>query len=358
MINNGEMRDRYRAVLLGCARGDALGMPVEGWKREQIKKYAPGGRIVDFIDPVILRDAQGKLIEEDEYGKLKYWTKDFKRGEWTDDTILTMAIAESIAGSKGIDLNDIAQRQLKEHNSRKRADGSVFGGFGGTTRVAFENINNGISFFNSGVIGGPGNGPAMKMHPLGMWMHATEDVSFGLECAKIIGKMTHLDPRSITSGEVQAVAVYSLLNDCSREEFLETIRETCKTHEKPLDARFTWHKSGSLLKRIEWIYDNRDKSPEEAFGVLGASSAVYQSHPFALFMFQRFWNSPLEGLIETVNFGGDCDTTAAIYGALAGAKNGTKMFPESWKKGWNDMKRFYDAADAIYNLRDDRKELE
>lgn len=354
MIN--DLMDRYRAVLLGCARGDALGMPVEGWKREQIKKYAPNGKITDFIDPIIVRNEKGWRVRRDEYGKLKCWTRDFKAGEWTDDTILTMAIAESIASSGKMDLKDIAKRQLREYQIRKLPGGKVFGGFGGTTRIAFKRQEHGVSFYNSGVIGGPGNGPAMKMHPLGMWMHATGDVSFGLECAKIIGKMTHLDPRSITSGEVQAVAIYSLLNDCSREEFLETIRETSRTHEKPLDERFTWHKSGSLLKRIEWIYDNRDKSPDEAFSVLGASSAVYQSHPFALFMFQRFWESPLEGLIETVNFGGDCDTTGAIYGALAGARNGTKIFPESWKKGWSDIDRLYNVADGIYNIRDDRKE--
>jgi ADP-ribosyl-[dinitrogen reductase] hydrolase len=61
----------------------------------------------------------------------------------------------------------------------------------------------------------------------------------------------------------------------------------------------------------------------------------------------------LKGLIETVNYGGDCDTTGAIYGALAGARNGTGMFPESWKKGWNDIERLYSVADGIYSLGDD-----
>ena len=31
------MKERYIATLVGCALGDILGMPVEGWKREQIK---------------------------------------------------------------------------------------------------------------------------------------------------------------------------------------------------------------------------------------------------------------------------------------------------------------------------------
>ena len=56
-------QDRYIATLLGCAAGDALGMPVEGMKAQQIKKYV--GRITDFIDPVIVRDEHGKEKKEE-----------------------------------------------------------------------------------------------------------------------------------------------------------------------------------------------------------------------------------------------------------------------------------------------------
>jgi len=31
------MKERYQAILFGCAAGDTLGMPLEGWKQEQIK---------------------------------------------------------------------------------------------------------------------------------------------------------------------------------------------------------------------------------------------------------------------------------------------------------------------------------
>jgi hypothetical protein len=48
--------NRYRAVLIGTAIGDTLGMPVEGWKKEQIHKYV--GRITKPIAPVLLKDKQ------------------------------------------------------------------------------------------------------------------------------------------------------------------------------------------------------------------------------------------------------------------------------------------------------------
>jgi ADP-ribosylglycohydrolase len=354
MTNNDKMRNRFRAVLLGCARGDALGMPVEGWKREQILKYTSGKGITDFIEPIIVRNGAGEIISEDEYGKLKYWTKDFKKGEWTDDTILTMALAESIVAMKGLDLNDIAKRQLREYQIRKRPDGTVFGGFGPTTMKSFENINNGISPYNSGVIGGPGNGPAMKMHPIGMYMAATLDLIPGLRYAELVGKITHLDPRSVASGTIQAFAIYNLLyENPSRKEFVKSIRQFSSWNEVPVTKKYALHERGTLNERIEWISNNMDAETDEAHRYLKSNSLVFCSYPFALFMFQKFWNEPLKGLIETVNYGGDCDTTGAIYGALAGARNGTGMFPESWKKGWNDIERLYSVADGIYNLRDE-----
>ncbi len=340
-------RDKYRAVLLGCAVGDTLGMPVEGWKREQILKYA--GRIETPIDPVVLRDSEGNLITEDEYGKLKYWTKDFKKGEFTDDTILTLALAESLADKKEFDLWDIARRQVAEYEERLRPDGSVFGGFGGSTIKAFENFRKEGIPYTSGVLFGAGNGPAMKMHPLGMFMHATQNYMGGLEQAGLVGKITHLDPRSVVSGVIQASAIYRLLNGANKEEFLEDIFCVSKIWEENWKPKAGKDPQIDMAQRIRWISDNKDKSCEEAFNELGNSSLVYKSYPFALFMFQKFWDEPQKGLLETVNYGGDCDTTGAIFGALAGARHGM-FFRESWLDDLKDKMKIVNLADRIYDL--------
>ncbi len=345
-----EKAEKYSAALLGCAIGDALGMPVEGWKREQIMKYV--GRITGLIGPVIVRDENGEVVYQDEHGPLKYWTKAFKKGDYTDDTILTLALAESIVKMKGVDIADIAQRQLREYVLRKREDGTVSGGFGSTTTAAFKNLENGLSPYESGVIGGPGNAPAMKMSPAGLYMDATGRYEEGLKAAEAIGRITHLDPRSVASGVVQAHAVYALLKGTDREEFLKSAVEVCREHEKPLTRDFAFHKKGNLLSRLEWIFNNKDNSAEEAYNVLGASSVVYRSYPFALFMFQKYWDNPVDGLIETVNYGGDCDTTGAIYGALAGAKNGM-AFPEEWIKELKDADKISGLGKEICNLGSD-----
>ncbi len=213
---------RYHGTLVGVAVGDSLGMPVEGWKREQIRDYI--GRINEFIDPVeavhIFRERAGEEAFAEQYK----WKNNFQKHEITDDTILTRALAQSIA-QKGFSLTMAAEMQLWEYIIRKNPDGTVDGGFGGTTRDAFKNLESGISPYASGVIGGPGNAPPMKMSPVGLYMDACEKYDEGIVFAELVGKMTHLDPRSIAGGIVQAHAVYALLQNQTREQFLNGIVE-------------------------------------------------------------------------------------------------------------------------------------
>jgi len=336
-----KMKENYIATIVGCGVGDMLGMPVEGWKREQIRKYV--GKITKPIDPVIPRDGQGELLEEDEFGKIKSWTKGLKKGEYTDDTILTLAIAESI-GNKGRNINDIAKRHIIEYE--KNGDS----GFGRTTIDALKRIQQGISPLKSGIIGGPGNAPSMKMSSVGLYMDATGNYNEGLTFAEQISLMTHLDPRSVVSGVVQAHNIYTLLQGENRDEFVDSAALVCKRFEKPLSEKFTWYKQGNLTSRLDWIKNNKEASDEEAFQELGVSSAVYKSFPFAIFMFQKYWVDPINGLLETINFGGDCDTTGAMYGALCGAKNGL-IFPKEWTTVLKDYNRLAEAGSKIWELK-------
>src|SRR3989344_502526 len=338
------MREKYRATLIGTAIGDTLGMPVVGWTREQIKRYV--GKITEPINHPVL------TVNKDEYGPLKHYGRGLEKGQYSDDTILTLALAESIVAKKGLDLHDIALGQLYEYTSRKGQE--YDGGFGGTTREAFGRLLEGVSPLDSGVIGGPGNAPAMKMSPAGLFIEASQS-AFGIIMAKQIGKITHLDPRSQASGAVQAIATHLLLTDIPRNSFLKQVLIASEAQEEPLTEQFTWHKSGNLTSRIKWVVENKDANEEEAYNHLGCSSVVYKSYPFALFMFQKYWDNPIEGLIETVNFGGDCDTTGAMVGALIGAKNGM-IFPTEWLDVLQGKERLIAAADGIFALRKVREE--
>lgn len=342
-----KMEECYVATLVGCAIGDTLGMAVEAMKREQIQKYV--GKITEPLDPVLPLAPDGSRLKEDEYGSLKGWTRNLRKGMYTDDTILTLALAESLVEA-GMNVEKVAEKQLAAYLAQPAIDGKRrSGAFGGTTLEGFANLEKGISAYKSGVIGGPGNAPAMKMSPLGLYMDATGKYEEGLQFAEAVGRITHLDPRSVASGVVQAHAVYVVLNDVSREEFFDSIVAVCKKYEKPVTAEFPLYNKGNLTSRLEWIANHKDAEDAEAQKTLGSSSLVFQSYPFAVFMFQKYWNNPVEGLIETVNYGGDCDTTGAMYGVLAGAMNGM-VFPFNWLNGLQNSDKIVKLGQKMYEL--------
>lgn len=356
--------EKYQSVFLGCAIGDALGMPVEGWKPGRIKKVL--GRVTQFMDHIILYDEHGNELQRDEFGKLGYYSRGLTAGQYTDDTILTIALAESLIACKGIDFEDIAQRQLAEYTKRLREDGTVIGGsegcglrtcsaasFGGTTIAGFKNLLEGKSYQESGVIGGPGNAPAMKMSPLGLYMDIVQEKEGIEECLKTalaIGRITHLDPRSLASGVVQAHAIYGLLNGNDRKEFVQAAQSLCRRFEDEITPEFSLAEEGSLLQRLNWIFAHRDASPDQAYAEIRPSSKVYGSYPFALFMFQKYWDDPVEGLLATVNYGGDCDTTGAIFGALAGARHGL-CWPKEWVKQVQDARKLKKLGRRMWEIK-------
>ena len=341
------MKERFIATMIGTAIGDTLGMPVEGWKREQIKKYV--GEITEPIDPFFVRDENEKILKKDEFGRLKYYSKDLKKGQYTDDTILALALAEALI-EKGMDLDHVAQKQLHEYITRRMPDGKVKGGFGGTTKKAFDNLEHGISPLESGVMSAPGNAPAMKISPLGLYINATKPMN-GLNFARQVGEITHQDPRSVVSGVIQAYAIDLLLQGIGKDEFLSAIEAMSFANENQNLKGTMLQYQGSFSERMTQVKLNQNISDDAAFDLFGASGTSYSSHPFALFMFQKYWNDPIDGMLKLINFGGDCDTTGAMYGALAGAKNGM-IFPKSWVNIIDNKDYIIQVGEKLYKLGD------
>ncbi len=359
---NNELLRCYQATLLGGAIGDTLGMPVEGWDRDQIRRHI--GQITKPIDPVVVKDELGRVVHRDEIGRIPYVSPYLLQGQITDDTWLSIATARSIVDARGLDLSNLANHSLVVYQQQVarqvdvtpegtpiaaflHPDSEIPQAFGSTTIAAFENLKRGVSPTESGVLSrNPGNAPAIKVAPVGMHMHATGQYDDGLEFAEQVGRMTHLDPRSIVSGVVQAHAIHALLNGSSRNEFVDSIVRVAQEREKSREEG----KKVTLLERLKWVADNRDAADEIAFLELGTGWAVTRNYPFTIFMFQKYWDNPVEGLLKTVNSGGDCDSTGAMYGALAGARNGM-IFPEIWTKLVEGREELTYLAAGIYNLR-------
>ncbi|MBI2633667.1 MAG: ADP-ribosylglycohydrolase family protein [Parcubacteria group bacterium] len=113
-------------------------------KAKEIKKRY--GYITDYISP------QGHK-----------WFDGREKGTWTDDTQLSLVVAESLIANKGIDIDDIAKRHIAALQ-----EGDL--GWGGSTRDAIKKLISGVHWSESGIPDKPnrgmGNGVVMKIAPL------------------------------------------------------------------------------------------------------------------------------------------------------------------------------------------------
>lgn len=345
--------EKALAIFENAALGDAIGMPWEGMHPTQIMRYTKGKGITGPVAPRYFRNTSGNIIYEDVDGRIPYISVNSAEGDWSDDTKIKMPVAESIAHLGRLDLRDTADRSMAvylEEKDKPKTGGDTHA-FGYTTETAFQNLCDGISPELSGVDSrNPGNGPLLKTDPIGLYMYVTGKYQEGLDHAEKVGRMTHLDPRSVAGGVVQAHAVYTLLSGCSRTEFLDYAYESCAAYERSEEMR----KKVLLKERIDNVRKlfkgNPDANLEDALHVTGNGWAVTRNYPLTLAAFRIYWENPRKGIIDLMNLGDDCDSTGAMFGALSGAKDGLCL-PFAWSKKLYGRDRLHRAARGIYTLK-------
>ena len=145
------LRDKVRGCFLGLAVGDALGKPVEGLPASLIEREF--GRITNYITIPQHEDFDG-----------------LPPGTCTDDTQLSLAVARAFIKGGHFDLDAIAAEHCAEFHK------SV-AGWGDTTREAVARIVNGVHLSQAAQADKPrrgtGNGVAMKVAPVGLYMGLT-----------------------------------------------------------------------------------------------------------------------------------------------------------------------------------------
>ena len=100
-----ELIKKIQAGLLGVMIGDAMGMPVETMKPEEILSATEGQGITTFTDAI------QKGIKNQ---------SNLNAGETTDDWQLTKKIALSLIEIGGFDLEDIAAKHIKAYHESQR----------------------------------------------------------------------------------------------------------------------------------------------------------------------------------------------------------------------------------------------
>jgi ADP-ribosylglycohydrolase len=303
-----DLRDRYRGALLGLAVGDAVGTTVE---------FMPPGSFPPVTDMV----GGGPFR--------------LQPGQWTDDTSMALCLAESLIENKGFDAGDQMERYLRWYRE----------GYLSSTGYCFDignTVLNALYAFEQDPARNPyagsedpltaGNGSLMRLAPVPLFYGI--DPAEALRRAADSSRTTHGARTAVDACRYMAALIVGALAGASREELLEA----------PFTpARWDWS-AEPLAPEIEEIAQGSFRRKEPP-GIRGTGYVV-QSLEAALWAFHRS-SDFREGCLLAVNLGDDADTTAAVYGQLAGAFYGVSGIPAEWLNRLALREQIESMADAV-----------
>ena len=229
----------------------------------------------------ILGDIIGSPYEFDMGDKTKNFPLFSPRSEFTDDTVMTVAVADALMKT-GIDADDATIKDTiidaMHHWGARYPDAGYGVRFSGWL---YEKSREAYNSF--------GNGSAMRVSAAGWLAETLEDAR---RLARLSAEVTHNHPEGIKGAEATASAIWMARHGCSKKEIKEYIVR-------------------------EFDYDLSRTCDEIRPGYYHVESCQ-QTVPEAMTAFLE--GEDFEDVIRTaVSLGGDCDTLTAIAGSIAEA---------------------------------------
>lgn len=304
------MTNRRRGALIGLAVGDALGAAVEF--------KSPGS----FAPVTGYRNGGPHRLEA---------------GEWTDDTSMALALADSIA-TVGWDLNDQASRYVEWWQTGKYSVNGHCFDIGITTSDALNNFVGEKNALTSGDRSdeASGNGSIMRLAPVpiryaALYPNNIEELS---RLAEESSLPTHASDQCVSACWYLATVLAALIQGEDRDTVLASAWKPLQqlSAVKPLNPLIQEIAQGSF----------RDKQPP----VIKGSGWVVKSLEAALWAFHDA-NTFEEAVLKAVNLGDDADTTGAICGQVAGAYWGESGISELLRAGLARMDMLEKALAGI-----------
>jgi ADP-ribosylglycohydrolase len=163
-----------------------------------------------------------------------------------------------------------------------------------------------------------GNGALMRLAPVPLFFY--RDPIYAVKCSGHSGEITHGDEKAYDACRYYGALIVAAVNGASKEDLLDD--EFYVKHEN-------WFDGKPLHQDIEAIARGSYKKGGYAKGIRGKGYIV-NALEAALWAFWSENDSFDKGALAAVNLGDDTDTTAAIYGQLAGAYYGYENLRKDW----------------------------
>jgi len=313
----------FAGGVLGLAIGDALGYPAEFLRRDQIlATFGPQG-ITDFLAPDSVA-WPGGIVGDRHPG-----------GTYTDDTQMSLAVAEALLEAGKEDLDVLMQAMAARFVAWSRSPDNDRAP-GNTCMTGCANLGAGVPWREAGVQESKGCGSAMRVLPIGLYFW--RDRTRLLEVARASCLLTHGHDAAVEGAAAAALLVGLALEKRSPQEMYNAVMKECAP--RSADFRACLEKLPALLEEDPAVALSRRGLGEGWVAEEAVASALY-----------CHWRSPLDfkrTVLTAVNTDGDSDSIACIAGGISGAFNGLGAIPERWRQGVENAPRLEEVARGLW----------
>lgn len=316
--------DRIRGVLFGQAIGDALGFGTEFLSRADVERLYPTG-----------------LRNYDQITRFEA-SKEWRPGDWTDDTDQMLCIFDSLLALGRFDPLDIAARIQHWALTDGYGMGQTVYAVARDPRFLTEPFAVAREYWEASNRYAAANGAVMRTSVLGAWDYADADrVRHNATQACLL---THADPRCVGSCVAVCLAIRELVLGEQNVEALTTamLSEVRDAHpEMSHYFALTAEPSLEVFDLDEGMHSGKGNKIGYTLKALGAAFwALRHSESFS------------DGLLAVIHEGGDADTNAAVAGALLGARFGFEAIPREWRDGLVFGRELSERVEKLISLLD------
>jgi ADP-ribosylglycohydrolase len=279
--------------MLGTAVGDALGLACEGLSKNRQKRWFPSLNGYHLL---------------------------FGKGLCSDDTEHTCMLAQSIIVSGG-------DEALFARDFAWRLRWWLVGLPAGIGLATLRSIMKLWLFVPTSWRGvySAGNGPAMRSALIGVCFADDEPrlVSINREATRL----THTDPKAECGALAIALAARCSMQGQEFKEFIVDLERLTERHGEASSELV------NLATRAQFSVVAGESTEEFAQSLgckQGVSGYMYHSVPVVLHAWLSHPQDYSKAVTAIIRCGGDSDTTAAMVGAIVGAKVGKSGIPRQW----------------------------
>jgi ADP-ribosylglycohydrolase len=297
--------EQLLGMIYGLAMGDALGAPVEFWDLKGIRERYGEGGIQEPPDPAL----------------------------FTDDTQMTLAVAEALIAAGQEDLGGIMASVSQQFVSWLRSPENDRAP-GGACLYGARQLEAGVPWWRSGKPNAKGCGVAMRVAPIGyLYQH---DLPKLRRVAAASALATHHHPTAQLGAVAAAFLVKLTLDRLPPEDLLPALE--LETHNQALDF-------DRALARLEEALEM--DSQDAALNHIGEGWVVEEAVMMALYCFLKSPDDFVATIRRGANTQGDSDSIASIAGGLSGAYLGLKALPVAWISRLEKVEYLKDVATRL-----------